>query len=152
MPAFSEIDAVQWPDNRLAFEYAATIARRPYELAHGPDSRSMAASYISPTITVEALMDDSMNGGRPISAATFTIDIPYWASGAVTHTLSAVDGSFDAPIELVRVSSDNLSLSPGRHLVFIRGQDDEGHWGPVSATFLLINQRIDFFLPVVAMP
>jgi len=32
---------------------------------------------------------------------------------------------------------------PGRHLVFVRGQDAEGAWGPVSADFVTIAYGLD---------
>ena len=54
--------------------------------------------------------------------------------------MAAVDGAFDTTIEAVEATIDANGLSAGRHIVFVRGQDAAGNWGPVSARFVYLLQ------------
>lgn len=128
-----------WAENRPALLYAAKIARAPYALVQGPEALDLAVDRAVLTatgqITLTATLDDTGSGGQSIRQAVYTIDTPDWITGAVTHSLSAADGAFDQPAEAVWAAIDTTGLSPGQHTLFIRGQDSQGHWGPVSAAF-----------------
>lgn len=50
--------------------------------------------------------------------------------------MSPTDGNFNSSVEGVVATIDTSSLSLGRHLVFVQGQDANGNWGVVSAVFL----------------
>ncbi|MGQ9815551.1 MAG: hypothetical protein ACUVR3_10435, partial [Candidatus Roseilinea sp.] len=63
------------------------------------------------------------------------VDAPPWAGG-VPIPMAAVDGSFDAVSEQVLATLDSNSLSLGRQLVFVRGRDADGNWGPATAMWL----------------
>ena len=65
--------------------------------------------------------------------------MPPWEAGAIAHPLVADDGTFDSMIEAVSGSVDTTGLSLGDHLIFVRGQDTTGTWGPVTAIFLEIT-------------
>jgi hypothetical protein len=50
--------------------------------------------------------------------------------------MTPVDGAFDELVETVEAIIDISGLSPGRHMVFVRGQDVRDNWGVVSAQFI----------------
>lgn len=127
--------AQMWRENFPALLYAAKVARAPYLLARGPDAvnlNSVSAPGLS--LTLRAIISDTANGGSPIAAAEAYVDTPPWAGG-MPIALDAIDGTFDEVVEAVQGSIPVQSASPGWHLVFVRGQDAEGNWGPVSALF-----------------
>jgi carboxypeptidase T len=155
MPPYGEIDTVQWPANRPAFYYAASIARTPYAIVHGPDTADISITRSHPNLTVSARIDGTLNGGRPIAAAAMTINNPFWLAEAVEIGLVPVDGDFDTAVEWVVTTLDISDLAPeNRHMIFIRGQDDLGNWGPVSAVFLELESTSQtlVFLPLNLMP
>jgi hypothetical protein len=152
MPPYQEIETRQWPENRPALLYAARIARTPYQTAHGPDALALAIAGYEPFLRVTATIDDSQNGNRPIAAAAYSIDTPPWSEGIDLYPLDAADTRFDSPTETVTGTIDTTSLPPGRHILFLRGQDADGHWGPVAAAFLQVSEApaATLFLPAVA--
>lgn len=135
MPTYSEVDAVQWPENKPAFIYAAKIVRAPYMLVKGPDSLNINTSDAGGgNMTIAATINDSSNGGQTIAAASYYIDTPPWAGGAAA-SLSATDGTFNSIVEGVTATVDVSGLSAGQHTLFIQGQDSAGNLGAVSAAF-----------------
>ena len=139
MPPYGQIDSIQWPQNGPALQYATRIARIPYRLALGPDALDVTAVSHINTMTITAVINDDNNGDNPITAAAYAIDIPYWVSSTITSTLSASDGTFDSVVEPVEAVVDASQLTNGQHMLFVRGQDNEGNWGPVSAIFFEIS-------------
>lgn len=135
MPPYAVIDQRQWPDNRPAFIYAAKIARSPYTTVHGPDVLGPVVTGDPPALTIAATVADWANGGDAITAAAYSIDVPPWHVDADMFPLEAVDGAFDSEVETVTGLVDLSELKPGRHTVFIQGQDSLGNWGAVSAAF-----------------
>jgi carboxypeptidase T len=155
MPPYGEIDAVQWPANRPAFYYAASIARTPYKTIHGPDTHDISITGSDLYLTLSAVIDDTLNGEHRIAAAAFSIDDPHWVEGVEEVAMTAVDGEFDSSVEYVGATIDVSGLTPGqRHMVFIRGQDDMGNWGPVSAAYLepIVPPANQLFIPVNLIP
>ncbi len=149
MPLYDTIDAEQWPDNGPALQYAAKIARRPYQLAFGPDTLNITTTLsANQTVTLTATIDDRDNGSRLIDTAVYTIDTPPWITNVITYTLSASDGSFDNAVE--GVTAVTLPLSPGQHILYLQGQDADGRRGPVSAIFVDIPFTAAFYLPLIA--
>jgi hypothetical protein len=140
-PHFSCQDTF-WNLNRPALLYAAKSARAPYQLPFGPDALAVSLSESTVeagvTITLTAQVSDTNNGGQNIGAASYSIDTPNWAEGAETLPMSAADGAFDSASETVTAPIDTADLTPGRHILFARGRDAEGNWGPASAAFLTI--------------
>lgn len=136
MPPYDVIDAQQWPENRPALLYAAKIARTPYVTALGPDVVDVVVSGIGPARELTATISDYFSGGQRIAYAAYTIDTPPWQPGVPGTALAPADGIFDATLETVGGLVDVSAVAPGRHLLYIRGQDVEGHWGPVTAAFL----------------
>lgn len=137
------------PENLPALVYAAKVARTPYMTPAGPDALTVTAlpnmAAAGDAITLNATINDTRysnnNGSEPfqnIAAAAYYMDTPPWESGAITNTLSAADGNFNASIENVTATVDTSGLGQGRHTIFVRGQDAAGNWGAVSAVFLYV--------------
>jgi len=145
------------PANLDALIYAAKAARTPYLAPGGPDVLDpvLSPARVAPGDTAEltATIDDTRyrqtNGVEPVqavAAAEVYIDTPPWAAGAVSHAMAAADGSLDSPTEDVIAFVDTAGLAPGRHMVFVRGQDASGAWGVVSAVFLEVTEDSEGFL------
>jgi PKD repeat protein len=143
------------PDNLPALIYAAKTARTPYQTPAGPDALNLAASpgatIPGMPIALSASINDTRynntNGLEPtqvISAAEYSLDTPPWIAGASVHTMTPSDGAFNSKIESAAAQIDTSGLAPGRHILFVRGQDVDGNWGAVSALF------IDLLDPAVA--
>jgi len=142
LPPCSRYDAII-QSNLSALLYAARVARAPYQLSAGPD-------VISPTIAFDAVgrtahLTATVASNQIISAAQAYLDTPPWAGGEPLM-LSAADGMFDQASEFVTASLPMFGLSE-RHIVFVRGQDVAGEWGPVFAVFLSIPRL--YYFPLV---
>jgi hypothetical protein len=96
-----------------------------------------------------AVIDDRLTGNQAIAAASYAIDAPFWVSDAQSHLLAPQDGQFDSAVEGVLATIEITDLSPGRHTLFLRGQDSGGHWGPLSAVFIDTGVTHRYFLPLM---
>ena len=139
------------PDNLAALTYAAKAARAPYMIPSGPDT---TAVVVSPPVidvgsagTLTANINDgrfnNSNGTEPvqsIATAEYYLDVPPWDTTSTPQPVpvAATDGAFDAPSEFVEAVIDTATLSPGRHIVYVRGQDADGNWGAMSAAFFYV--------------
>ena len=143
----SYFEAAVVEPNLDSLVYAAKAARRPYQLAAGPDVTEASAA---PTwavqgteITLSASADDTRSAGsgadkepsQHISAARYTIDAPSWVLTTTVGTLQASDGVFDATVESLTGTLDTTDLEPGMHSIFVEAQDADGNWGPPSALY-----------------
>ena len=72
---------------------------------------------------------------QAIAAAFFTVDTPP-GPGVPATPLAPVDGSFNTSAENVTGTLDPAGLTPGRHLVYVYGQDTTGQNGVPTAIFL----------------
>ena len=144
MPPYSEIDRRQWPDNRPALIYAAKIARSPYRTVRGPDVVGAVVSGDPPQQIITATVDDSRNGNNAIAAAAYSIDVPVWEEDVTLIPLQPADGAFDSAVEAVTGAIDLSNLAPGKHTLFLHGQDARGNWGPMSATFFGVEGTWSF--------
>ncbi len=139
------------PDNLQALLYGIKIPRTPYMTPAGPDSLSVLAAPVAVApgdpVDLTALVNDNRfnnsNGTEPtqnIAAAEYYVDVPPWSENPapVAYPMSASDGAFDEHIEDVTAGVDTSGLSSGRHMIFVRGQDVNDNWGPVSAAFLYV--------------
>ncbi|MBI4748927.1 MAG: carboxypeptidase [Acidobacteria bacterium] len=148
-PDYSCQDTVFWPKNRGALVYAAKAARNPYECALGPTTTSLQATPATvkagQSVTITATVDDKQFGtfgvrrpkAQKIQAAEYYIDTPPW-KGGMPRQLQAADGKFNRSTESVSVEF-SASLSPGKHTIYVRGQDRDGNWGPLSAVFVTVE-------------
>jgi hypothetical protein len=149
------------PTNLPALLYAARSARRPYQTPAGPDALNL---LITPNLArpgtplqLSATIDDtrysSLGGAEPthnIAAAEYSLDTPPWlvTPPATTHSFLPSDGSFDEKSETVVTYINTTGFSQGQYIVFVRGQDAAGNWGPPSALFFTIIDP-DIHLPVI---
>jgi hypothetical protein len=135
------------PDNLPALVYAAKAARAPYQLPAGPQALAVTATpgtvAAGEPLTLTATIDDTLYqqdfGAEPtqnIAAAEYFLDVPPWEAGASPLPMSPADGAFDAKTENVQVVVDTGGLSAGRHILYVRGRDQAGNWGTVSAIFV----------------
>jgi hypothetical protein len=142
------------PDNLASLRFAAKSARRPYQQPGAPEAINVQVSIdqASPNIaTLSAQIDDtrrrqvSDDGGEPadsadnISAAYYTIDTPEWA-GASLIPMQSTDGQFNSATEMAQAQLDTSTLSLGRHLLFVYGEDSSG-LGVPSAVFLEVVEN-----------
>ncbi len=132
-PPCLRYDALVEP-NLDAFVYAAKVARAPYQTSLGPDVASITVTGAAESWLLTATVDDQENGGHSIAAAEAYVDVLPW-DGGTALPLSATDGAYDAVSELVQ-GTVSFGGAPGeRHMLFVRGQDAEGNWGPITASF-----------------
>ncbi|MCI0520815.1 MAG: PKD domain-containing protein [Chloroflexi bacterium] len=140
-----------YPDNLPSLLYAAKAARTPYLTPSGPDALAVqplpaavsSGDLVQVTATINDTRFNNSNGVEPtqnINAAEYYLDVPPWITTTlpVAYPMSPADGSFDSKIENVTASLDTSGLSQGRHILFVRGRDANGQWGPVSAAFIYI--------------
>ncbi len=143
-PGCHRYDALIEP-NMSAFLYAAKAARAPYQLPFGPSISGItvptATIQIGEQVHVRATVDDGDNGGQRIAAAEAYVGAPPWRAGEPI-TLTAQDGAFDSVVEEITGVIDTTDLEAGRYLLFVRGQDADGAWGPVTATYLDVEPRV----------
>lgn len=133
---YSTVDNQLWPEMFDPFLYSAKIARAPYQLARGPDT-TLAFPFLDGTdLYVIGGHDERLNGGQAIGAAEFYVDTPPWAPGAVAYELASLDGAYDNTVEYTFGVASLAGLPPGRHMLYVRGRDAAGNWGPVSAEFV----------------
>ena len=151
MPAYSVVDAKQWPTNKPALMYAAKLARTPYLTAKGPDALNvMLAPTPSNVVMLSAVINDVNNGYQTIAGAEFAIGTPFWATGAVTYAMAAQDGSFNSVTEAVVAAIDAAQLTNDTPLIFVRGRDSQGNWGAVSAVFVDVIPEPGVWLALLA--
>ena len=137
-------ELIQTP-NLNALVYAARVARAPYQNAPGPDAISLMSATLGNALRITA----TLTSDHVISAARVFIDSPPWAGG-VPLAMLAADGAFNQTTEIVSVELP--PLDGGRHTAFVRGQDNAGNWGPVSAVFLDATLPFAIYLPLIWRP
>jgi hypothetical protein len=146
----SSFEAEVYPQNLPALLYAFKVARRPYQLASGPDSRSLSMSPSTVIqglpATLRATADDTRFGTlggaeptQPITGARYTVDVPSWVAGTPTFSMAAADGAFSSTVESLVASVNTNGLAPGRHTIFVESRDASGTWGPPTALFFTVQ-------------
>jgi hypothetical protein len=143
------------PTNLQALRYAARVTRAPYMMPAGPDALSVATvppgsvaagQPLDVTATLNDTRFNNTNGTEPvqnIAAGEVFVDTPPWAPGAVPTPMLATDGAFDETVEAAHATLDTTGWSPGRHILFVRGQDVPGNLGPVSAVFVTVTVPVE---------
>ncbi len=133
------------PGNLAGLLHTAKNVRTPYVTPAGPDAVAPAVPPVAVApgdlVALTATIDDTRYSGpepaQAIAAAEVYLDVPPWQGGAPIP-LAAADGTFDEAVEAVQATLDTNGLAPGRHTLFVRGQDTAGTFGAVSATFLFV--------------
>jgi hypothetical protein len=140
-PTYSSVTTL-FNKNLNCFLYAAKIARTPYMESGGPDALSVSANVGGPGLRIGASINDTKNGNQNIMAAEFYVDTPPWEPGAVAHSMQASDGAFNSPTESVKGRLQTTGLGQGQHILFVRGEDSLGNWGPFSAAFFTVGPGV----------
>jgi hypothetical protein len=145
-----QLDA-RWSDALL---FALKAAHQSFQTPVGPDSLQVALSAspvaLRSQISLTALAVTTGKNSillRPrVAGARYSIDVPSWSPAVATHMMRAADGVFDSAAERVTADIDIAGMLFGRHIVFVESQDDNGNWGPPSATFLDVTPLATFDL------
>jgi len=153
-PPYSCQDSKFWPENKDAFLAAAKLARQPYALSLGPVVLSATVGVdgvLSATVADDALgvLGPNRPATQVITQVEAYLDVPPWMGGAPT-ALAAQDGAYDTARELASASI-NVSVLCGRHILFVRGQDAAGNWGPARAVWVqgTASECRTYYLPIV---
>lgn len=133
------------PGNLAALLHTAKNVRTPYVTPSGPDTVEAAVPPLpvaaGDLVPVTATVDDGrFDGPEPIQnirSAEVYVGTPPW-QGGTPIALAAADGSFDETVEEVTGSVDTTGLAPGRHTLFVRGEDASDTFGAVSGAFLYV--------------
>jgi len=121
-----------WNLNRPALLYLAKIARTPYMTSEGATTETLTVSRTGAnSYALRAQISDANNGGQTVSAAEVYVDTPPWRGGTPVQMI-AKDEKFNSTVEFVYV---NLTVSPGRHIFYVRGRDATNNWGAIKAAF-----------------
>jgi hypothetical protein len=114
-----------WNLNRPVLLYLVKLPRTPFMTAEGPTPETFTATRTRLNrYVLRTQISDENNGGQNVTAAEFYLDTPPWRGGTPIP-MSAVDGSFDSPVE----NAIGSVQVPGSHLVYVRGRDSAGNWG-----------------------
>ncbi len=132
--------------------YAAKAARQPYVAPAGPEiisattalTQVMSGRPITLTVTADDTRRyDAFRDGEPapdavqaIQAVRYTVDAPSWALCGFARPMAPADGVFDTPVEKAVAVIDTQEWAPGRHLLFVEGQDASGVWGVPTGVFI----------------
>jgi hypothetical protein len=147
-PPFSCLDGGSggsfWPRNLPAFLYAARIARAPYQLGKGPTPETATTTATTGNLfELRAQLNEQFNGGQVIVAAEYYLDTPPWRGGTGI-AMTALDGSFNHTVETAAATVGPLF---GQHMIYVRGRDANGNWGPVRAVFATGSTCTDSISP-----
>jgi hypothetical protein len=142
-----------WAENLPAFLFAHKIARRPYVTSYGPDVQDLevtsdeGSSGFPVNLTATAV-DHRYPGDpvRPITAAEYFIGAPGQDGAGIP--LDPMDGAWGGLSEVVAATIETGSLSLGRHVLLVHGQNDLGDWGPFTAVFVEV-EVCDVYLPAI---
>lgn len=119
--------------NLPVLQYTTRVADAPFARVHGPDAGDVVVHGGSGR--VEAAVTDADSGAGIVTAAELVLD-----AGAEPGTgiaLEALDGSFDAVGETVGGALPaSLAQARDGQLVYVRGRDAEGNWGPLAAQWV----------------
>ncbi len=133
-----------WQEVLPSFLYAHAIAPAPYLLAYGPDAFDAAADpgtiEAGDPVSLGATVADRRLAPEPlvpIAAAEAFFDEPI-ELGTGTP-LAAADGAFDETAEEVAGEIDTTGLGTGPHLLFTRGRNVDGQWGPPTAVWIVVE-------------
>ena len=80
------------------------------------------ARFVTVDGTITASVSDAATGGANVTGAEMRLDSP-------TATAVAMTGTFGTPSVAVTAP---FSIPAGEHVVYVRGQDSLGNWGPSS--------------------
>ncbi|MCX8173039.1 MAG: S8 family serine peptidase [Thermoplasmata archaeon] len=106
----------------------------------------------SAQINLTGIADDSLTGYSNIADCEYFID-SIGASGAGTK-LSAVDGSYNSPVESCYANINTSALSGGVHTVYVHAKDANGYWGDYASITFTVDTTAPTIIhtPVTSAP
>ena len=123
-------------ENLPVLTYAVKIADSPFTRVFGPDAFDMVVDPSTKQVT--ARVTDVNNGKQVLAGAELVLDAAAAPGSGVA--LAAADGAFDEVDELVAGDASKLpGIAPDAGdgtLVYVRGRDAQGNWGPLAAQWL----------------
>jgi hypothetical protein len=123
-------------ENLPVLTYTVKIADSPFKRVFGPDAFDMIVDPSTRRVT--ASLSDVNNGKQIIAGAELVLDTN--AAPGSGLALTAADGVFDQVDEHVVGDASRLpGLAPDAGdgtLVYVRGKDADGNWGPLAAQWL----------------
>ncbi len=87
------------------------------------------------TVSLTAVIRDDQS---TVAAAEYFVDT-YGAGGTGTP-MDPTDGSFNSQTESANITIDVSGWAYGTYTLYVRGQDSEGNWGPVSSITLTVSR------------
>ncbi|MEZ4270502.1 MAG: hypothetical protein R3C68_03410 [Myxococcota bacterium] len=129
-----------WP----VMTYCAKIADAPYERAQGPDLDKVVVDAQSGTVVAQAStrIGSAVLKGEVrsrMAKAEYVLD-PYTPPGQGVP-MQATDGSIDSPQETMTADIGHLIKDGQGQLIHVRGCDSDGHWGPLTAQWIVPPKR-----------
>ena len=123
-------------ENLPVLAYTVKIADSPFTRVFGPDAFDMVVD--PSTRQVSARITDVNNGKQVLAGAELVLDAAAAPGSGVA--LTAADGAFDEVDEQVAGDAAKLpGIAPEAGdgtLVYVRGRDAQGNWGPLAAQWL----------------
>lgn len=104
------------------------------------------------TISLSAIIDDSLSGTSSIHEAEYFVDVdPGTGCGM---PVNPVDGVYDSPMEQVTASINTMSWAEDRtYSIFVRGRDAGNNWGTTHKAVISVigvpYQFIGFLPPIM---
>ncbi|MCW2955721.1 MAG: hypothetical protein JWO69_590 [Thermoleophilia bacterium] len=112
--------------NLPVLTYAVKIADAPFARVFGPDAMDVVVDPA--TRQLQARLTDANNGKQAIAGAELVFSADAEPGSGVA--LQAADGAFDSVDELVTGTATDAAAGS---LVYVRGHDAAGNWGPLAA-------------------
>ena len=109
----------------------------------GPETTEVGLVPPEPTdgsvpVTLQAVVSDVDTGNLNIQAAEYFVGAP-GADGSGTG-MTADDGGFDSPTEVVKATLDLTLLDTGDYTLYVHGQDSGLNWGAFNITVLHLDK------------
>jgi hypothetical protein len=122
-------------ENLPVLNYVVKVADSPFTEVFGPDATDVVVDPSSKQLSFH--LSDANNGKQALAGAELVTDVHAAPGSGVA--LTAADGAFDEVDEDIKGSAANLAglkdAGDGT-LVYVRGKDAQGNWGPLSAQWL----------------
>jgi len=140
------------PDNLNSLLYAAKATRTPFKTPYGPDALNLSlriednresATVVATIVDNRYYAYDGAEPSQRIASASLYVDTPPWDGNASPLSMAPIDGSYNSVAEDVRVTFSTSSLTPGRHTLYVVGEDALEHKGAFSAIFLYVGRCVN---------
>jgi hypothetical protein len=90
------------------------------------------------SVTLTAYVSDATTGNSNIVRAEYFVDTV--ETDGTGTTMSALDGTFNSPIEGVTASIDISGWLVGQYTLFVHGKDTAGNWGATESAVLDVTE------------